>query len=244
MALDAAQFKAAIEALSNGSDLLNFHVSAVEAEKSRGIEESRKANAEAQALRRYKIALEKLPGFDKDADLDKFVDSIKTVTTKAGEADNTKLSLDQVVAELNKLRTDYTKTTAELAAEKARADEIKADSIKKTLRSKLVPALAEKIYGHDFVADHLITTGAVVLGDDESVQFVDGDKRIDMAAGLQRLLTGRPDIVKNSSRPGAGTAPPSGQGAKKFTPEQIQGMSKAEITANLADVKASLGIGV
>lgn len=241
--MDAALFKAAIEALPNGSDLLAFHVSQVETERNRGIEESRKANAEAQGLRKFKIAVEKL-GYVKDGDLEEFMGTLKVAKDKAGEADTAKMTLDQVTAELGKLKTDFGKTQAELNAERQKSTELKVANERKTLKSKLATVLAEKVYGHDFVADSLINAGQVVLGDNESVEFVDGDKRVALDAGLQRLLETRPDIVKNTSRPGAGTTPPQGGPAKKFTPEQLAGMDKDTIRANLSDVKKSLGVTV
>jgi len=241
--MDFSLFKSTIEALPQGSELMSFYVQAVEAEKNRGIEESRKANAEAQGLRKFKIASEKL-GYQKDQDVDAFFDSLKVATTKAGEADQTKMTLEQVTAELNKLKTDFGKTTTELGLEKQRAEALKLESTRKTLKAKLVSALNDKVYGPDFVVDSLINAGQVALGDNETVEFVEGDKRIGFDEGLQRLLSSRTDIVKNAQRPGAGSTPPQGGQAKKFTPEQIQGMDKETIRANLADVKASLGIKV
>ena len=243
MALDAGSFKVAIEALPNGSELMAYHVSAVEAEKTRGIDESRKANAEAQNLRRFKIAVEKL-GYQKDQDLDAFMDTLKVATTKAADADTAKLTLEQVTAELNKLKADYSKTVTELGAEKERAQEIQTQAIRRTLKSKLVSLLEPKVYGHDYVADSLINDGRVALGDNETLEFVDGDKRVNANEGLRRLLEQRTDIVKNGQRPGAGTAAPTGGTSQKFTLEQIQAMDKATIRANLPDVKASLGITV
>lgn len=241
MPMDTSSFKAAIEALPNGQELYGYHVQSVEAEKQRGIEESRKANNEAQNLRRFKIALEKI-GYQKDTDVDAFVDTLKVATTKAGEADQAKMSLEQVVKELNTLKNDYTKTSTELAAEKQRADELKLNATKKTLKSKLADVLRDRVYGHDFVIDSLITNGEVSLADDESVVFKSGDKTIDLNAGVAKLLETRTDIVRNGQKPGASTPPPQGRSGQKYTQEQINSMSREDIKANLADVKASLGI--
>lgn len=241
MALDASSFKVLLEGLPNGSEALAYHVGAVEAEKQRGIEESRKANAEAQALRKFKIAIEKL-GFNKDGDLDEFMTNLKLATEKASQTDAAKMTVEQITAELTKLKTDFSKTQTELAAERQRAEEIKRDATRKTLKAKLVSVLSDKVYGHDFVADGLINSGAVVLGDNDTVEFVDGDKRVDLDTGLRRLTEQRPDIVKNTQRPGAGSAAPATSGQKKYTIEQLQTLSKDDIRANLKDVKASLGI--
>lgn len=241
MALDATQFKQTIEALTNGSDLFSYHIGAVESEKQRGIEESRKANAEAQNLRRYKIAIEKL-GYNKDADLDEFMSSLKVATEKAGQADQAKMSLEQITQELTKLKSDFSKTSTELVAERQRADEIKQNAMKRTLKSKLVDQLRDKVYGPDFVVDSLITSGQVVLGDDESVQFIDGTNKLSLEQGIQKLLETRSDIVKNSQRPGASSTAPAGTTQVKYTQDQINLMSKDDIRANLKDIKASLGI--
>ena len=241
MALDATQFKTAIEGLPNGSELLAYHVGAVEAEKQRGIEESRKANSEAQNLRRFKIAVEKL-GYQKDADLEEFMGGLKVATEKAGQADQAKMSLEQLTQELSKLKTDFTKTSTELVAERQRADEIKQNSIRRTLKSKLTDVLRDKVYGADFVVDSLITSGQVSLADDESVTFVDGTNKLGLEQGIQKLLETRSDIVKNTQRPGASSTAPAGKPVARYTQEQINSMSKDDIRANLKDIKASLGI--
>ena len=80
------------------------------------------------------------------------------------------------------------------------------------------------------------------LADDESVVFKSGDKTIDLNAGVAKLLETRTDIVRNGQKPGASTPPPQGRSGQKYTQEQINSMSREDIKANLADVKASLGI--
>lgn len=242
MALDAGQFKSILEKLPEAKDLMEFHVHAVESEKQRGIEESRKANSEAQNLRKYKIGMEKL-GFNKEADeLDKFLESIQVTAKKAGEVDTAKMTLDQVTSELNKLKTDYTKTIAELNAEKKNAETIKAQAARKTIKAQLIEKLNDKVYGHDFVAETLINDGRVILGENDAVQFVEGDAKVSIDDGIKKLLETRTDIVKNQQRPGANSKAPAAKPAAKYSKEQIESMSPEDIRANLADVKASLGI--
>ena len=242
MALDALSFKAKIEAVEDGAEAYAFHVQSIETEKQKGIEESRKNNTENQKLRKYKMALEKL-GFEGDeAALDTYVDQMSELKNKATAAEQTKLSLDEVNTKLHELQTNFTKSQTDLAAERQRATELKIGSDKKAIKAKLVENLTGKVYGHDFVADGLINSNQVVLGDNDQIFWKDGENQIPLEDGLKKFIETRADIVINATRPGANSTPTSVNPGAKFSPEQLESMSQADIKANLADVKASLGI--
>jgi len=241
MPIELKEFKEKVESL--GPEFFEFYTTAVQAEQQRGISEKSAANREAQGMRQYKLALEKL-GFNKESDeLEAFIETLRSSTSKAKEADTQKLTLDQLSAELLKLQDSFGKTQTELATERKKSEELKLSSTRKTLKSKLSEALRDKVYGHDFVADSLINDGKVTLGDDDIVSFIEGDTKISYEDGIKKLLESRTDILKNSQRPGAGTAPnQQSKGTQKYTFEQLASMSKEDVKANLTDIKASLGI--
>jgi hypothetical protein len=239
--MDANEFKTKLEALQDGKDLYEFHVGLVNKERETGIKEKSDANKEAQNLRKYKIALEKL-GFNKDSDeLDAYIETLKASSFKAKEADNTKLTLDSVNSELAALRDKFLSAQNELTSEKKRAAEIALEVKKKTLKSKLTDSLRDKVYGHDFVADALINDNKVDLEND-TVFFKEGEAKVAFDDGIKKLLETRTDILKNGQKGGANSSPQSNTETKKYSIDQINGMSKEDIKANLKDVKASLGI--
>jgi hypothetical protein len=241
--MNASDFKAHLEALENGKDLYEFYVSSVETEKQRGISEVRERNKEAESLRKFKIAFEKL-GFNKESDeLDSYVETLKTSKSKASEADSTKLTLGEVNSELAALRDKFLAAQNELNTERKRASESALEAKKKALKLKLNTALNDKVYGPDFVADTLINDGKVDLEGD-TVFFKEGDAKVAFEDGIKKLLEVRTDILKNTQKGGAQSAPQQGSTNKKFSMEQIESMSKEDIKANLKDIKSSLGITV
>jgi len=240
--MDSAKFKAQLEALENGKELYEFYINAVETEKQRGISEVRERNKEAEGLRKFKIAFEKL-GFNKDDSLDDYIENLKKSAEKAKDADSAKLTLESVNSELSNLRKKFELTANELASEKKAKEAIALENKRKSLKLKLTDALKDKVYGHDFVADSLINDGKVDIDKDE-VYFKEGENKVAFNDGILKLLEERQDIIKNVQRGGAGSNPTTKDTGKKYTFEQIEKMSKDDIKANMADIKASLGITV
>jgi hypothetical protein len=237
--MDFETFKKALEGLTNGSELFEFYTAQVNKERDIGIEEKRKANSEAQNLRKYKKALENI-GFNREAEeLEPFIETLKASKVKAGELDTTKLSLDSVNAELADLRDKFMQAQNELTSEKKAREAIALDAKKKTLKAKLTEALRDKVYGHDFVADSLINDSKIDLENDNPY-FKDGDKKVSFEDGLKKLLEERTDILKNTQKPGANTSPNNSTNKKSFTREEVAKMSAEEIRANLATINSSL----
>lgn len=241
--MNASEFKARLEALDGGKDLYEFYVTSVESEKQRGITEVRDRNKEAESLRKYKIALEKL-GFNKGSDeLDSYIEVLKSEKTKASEADSTKITLENVNSQLSELQNKFAMAQNELSTERKRTSEVALEAKKKSLKSKLSDVLRDKVYGHDFVADSLINDGKVDM-DGENVFFKDGEAKVSFDDGIKKLLEARVDILKNTQKGGAGSNPNTNGSSKNFSIDQISSMSKEDVKVNLKDIKASLGITV
>lgn len=237
------EFRTAVAGLENADDLMEFFVSQVEVEKSRGISEKQKVNREASNLRRFKLAMEKL-GYTDETDLEAFTLAM-TEAKEAGQAvKDSGLKSNEVsdlTKQLQKLQKDFATTKTQLDDERKAAVELKTRADKNQIKAKLIEALKEKVYGHDLLADSLINNGQVAL-EAEEVVFIDGENRVGFDEGLKGLLDKRTDILKNTQKGGAGSTPKT-LDKKTFTREQIEGMSKEDVKANLADVKAALGIG-
>lgn len=237
------EFKAAISSLQDKDDLMEFFVSQVESEKQRGISERQKANREAQALRRFKIAMEKL-GYADDTDLEEFTGKMREAQEASQAVTESGLKSGEVTEltkQLKKLQQDFTTTKAQLDEEKKNALELKTRAERNQIKAKLIDALKDKVYGHDLLADSLISNGQVALEADDVV-FIDGENRVGFDVGLKSLLDKRTDILKNTQKGGAGSTPTTSD-KKTFTPEQIANMSKEDVKANLTDIKSALGIG-
>jgi len=237
------EFRSSVAGLENAEDLMEFFVSQVEVEKSRGISEKQKVNREASNLRRFKLALEKL-GYSDETDLESFTQAMaeaKEAGQAVKESGLKSTEVSELTKQLQKLQRDFATTKTQLDEERRSAVELKTKADRNQIKAKLIDALKEKVYGHDLLADSLINNGQVALEADEVV-FINGEDRVGFEAGLKGLLDKRTDILKNTQRGGAGSTPATSD-RKTFTPEQISSMSKEDVKANLADIKNALGIG-
>jgi len=242
--------KKALEAMQGGSefvDVLNTTLttekSAREAaenlakeEKQRGITEVNKRNKEAEGLRKFKIAFETLGYNSEDSTLDDFLEGITEKIKGGGGNGKGQGDLPPEVRELQKtmkkLEKDLTTTRTELESERAKANELKSKTFKSTMRSALLTALNEKVYGADLLADTLISSGKVKLDVDEStVLFVEGDNTLEFDEGVKKLLETRKDIIKNSQQAGGGSGGSGGDSNKNKTPaertKELRNMGRA-----------------
>lgn len=231
--------KSAVNSVDNADEIIEFVINSIESEKQRGIDSRRQANNEAKNLRKFKLALEKL-GYSNETDLDEYVDSLLSEKEELAAAGVTEGGVSEVMQQLKRLRKDFEKTQQELKSERDNAQQLRADSDRKAIKSRLTDALRDKVYGHDLLAEHLISNGQVTLEGDEVI-FIDGDDQVDFDQGVASLLEKRTDILKNGQKPGGGTTP-STSTKQKFSREQIASMSLEEVRANLQDIKQSLNI--
>ena len=234
------ELKAAVEKHEKKDDIVDYVVSAVEAEKQRGITEKRRANKEAEGLRAYKKAFEGL-GFDAssaESTLESFVEELQTTRTKAEQNGG---KSEEVLKQLKKLQKDFDKTKEELAAEKKASTELKTKADRKTIKAKLSDALRDRVYGHDLLADSLISNGKVALeAETDSVVFIDGDDTVEFDKGIQALLEQRTDILKNTQKSGARSSAKTTEAGTRYTEAQIRSMTADEIAADLENVRESM----
>lgn len=216
--MDAVQFRQMLEALPNGSEALDFYVSSIEAEKSRGISEVSKRNKENESLRKFKMAFDNL-GYDGTTDLSEYVQTLKSTTESITQKDST---LSDLQTQVKRLQGDFAKTQTELAAERQAAAELKTQAKQSKLKGVMIETLKDKVYGHDFVINDLIQSGRVDLVEDKPV-FVNDDKTtVSYDEGVKKLLESRPDIVKNTQRPGGGAQPNGGSQSGPQTDDQAR----------------------
>jgi len=207
--MDAVEFRQLLESLPSdkASAAIDFHLSTIEAEKTRGISEVQKRNKENESLRRFKIAFENL-GYDGQADITEFVGGLKATTETASQKD---VTLSDLQTQLKRLQGDFSKTQQELLTERQAATELKTTAKRETIRATLIDSLKDKVYGHDFLTNDLIGSGKVDLDEKGKVVFINEDQTtVSYEEGVKKLLETRPDIVKNGQRPGVSSQPTGG----------------------------------
>lgn len=167
----------------------------VDAEKQRGISETQQANKEAQALRKYKQAIEKL-GLKGDA-LD---DGVSELVKKLESLKDSKpaTEFEALAKTVNDLNDRIMKSETEKA-------QLKQSSARKTLESKLTNALKGKVQSDSFVVKALLNDNMFAVDEDgETVFYRDGDTKLDFSKGVEKFLASNPGIVINGQIGGAG----------------------------------------
>lgn len=199
------EIKQTLSKMENGNDLIEGIYQAIETEKLKGISESQKSNKEAQNLRKFKIAFEKL-GYNPDEnDLDTYIENITKTKEEAGKNKETKITLETLTKDFQSLRTNYEKTAGELAQERKLASELKEKNNRAKIKEILGTKMQHQIYGHDLIIDSFIANGSVGL-DNDTVVFLKGEDKIDMDTGIKNFIESRPDIVKLNQKGGADSA--------------------------------------
>ena len=214
------------------AEIMEFVRSAIENEKQTGISSKRKANAEAQNLRRWKTKLEEL-GYDGE-DPEAMAEWLAKQKAPAAPDAN------QPNPEIDKLRKEFKRAQEALAEKTAEAARVKATADSRAIKAKLTEALRDKMFGHDLLADTLISQGKVKLADDESVVFVNGEDELDFEKGVRKLLESRPDLLKNTQSPGAKSGNRQQSAAPRYTMDQLKTMSAEQIAADMDNVNASM----
>ncbi len=233
--------KSSLKGHAAENDVLEFVVGQIEKEKTTGIDSRRKANREAEGLReklkKVQASLTEL-GYpeEEDADLEGFLEGLKTKVKSSTQSESeTQKAVKKLQNQLKTLETQL--------AEKTKAEQdLRLKATVSRIKEALTKSLGDKIYGPGFVIDSLIASGAVALDDAEQVVWKNGDQSVPYETGLKTWIDKNPDVVKNQQKAGSASAAAQGPAQRKFTIEQMQGMSKDDIKANLKDIKQSLGI--
>jgi hypothetical protein len=236
--------KTALEALDGGKELFEVVTNEVtglktqvtdltkkvDSEKQRGIRESKQRNEEIERLKPFKKAIVDGLGYDPDdTELDSFVDELKGTLSSKTLTDDDKVKNSPAYKEMLTVQKKMQKQLD--ASEQARKDaEEKREALRqKTIRthvkSTLVSALSEKVYGADLLAESLISSGRVVTEDDEkTVVFKNGEDSVSFEEGIEKLLEERKDIVRNTQGGGGGSGGSGGtkdeKDPSKMTPEE------------------------
>ena len=214
--------KTALTALDAGDELYTAVLSAIDAEKQRGITEKHNANREAQGLRQNLTSLKAIMaelGYTDGADITSWAAETKVALENGKNGKAKDGELVELKTQLARMQGSLQTVQAALETEKTEKAELRTKAQRNLMRSKLTEALKDKVYGSDFLTTSLIAEGLVAVDEDgETVVFKNGDVAVPFDDGVTRLLTERKDIVKNSQRPGGGTdSRPGGGGGKAGT---------------------------
>lgn len=203
---------------------------AIEAEKSRGIDESRK---KGQSVQKYMTEANRLKdilrnaGIDPDEDIEQQISALKESIKEKPKSD-----LERQVLTLSK----QVKILTDGMAEKTKEAETEKGKYRNTkLTQVLGQSLGEKIHASDFVIKGLIRDGKVKLDENENPVWVDGETEIEFGKGVDSFLKQNNGIVKTTQTPGAGSSPGSGKSAKSMARAEFDNLAPADKMAYMKD---------
>lgn len=182
-----------------GEEKANVILSAIEAEKARGISESKKKGSEAQKLRselaKVKLEYKEVFGHEWEGDdVRTLFENAKQTTAKTASVNTNDFvpvrEFKRLTQQLEEERQEREKT-----AQKWRVGR---------LSQALTQAMGDKVYARDFVVQNLIDTGKVRLSEDDSVVYVDNDSEYPLDKGMEMFRKARPDVWKNTQAQGSG----------------------------------------
>jgi hypothetical protein len=172
---------------------------AIDAEKNRGIESSRKKGSENTKLlseiARIKDAIKdtlEIDDIPSDADLKELIGS----RVKKGS---------ETSSEFEKVKRDLAKLSAQLAEKEKQEAKLQQELTYKKINEKLATHMRDAFHGSDLLIKDIISSGRVKLIDDDNVVFLDGDSEIDILKGIESVKKSRPDLVKNIQQTGGGS---------------------------------------
>jgi predicted RNase H-like nuclease (RuvC/YqgF family) len=173
-------------------------VNAIEAEKQRGIDGSRKKGDEVKKhigeLNRLRDKIRELE-IDPDSDIDEQIESLKSkIKGGGGQAEWQR--------ESGKMQRQLKELTDKLAQKEQR----EAELVKSSALSKAAGYLKGKAHAHEEVSFRLFHEGKIGVGrDGSSIVWKDGDEELDLDKGISAYLKNRPDIVINGQKGGGGS---------------------------------------
>ena len=173
---------------------------AIEAERTKGITESRRKGEEVKKhitqVARYKDALRDTFGIDEipdDADLKEILAERAKPAKKADSDEKWKREID-------KLRKQF--------EDKERSEQALRQQLNgKKIADRLSSIMKDTFHGSDLIIKDFISSGRVKLTDDENVVWIDGESEIEVEKGVEAFRKSRPDLVKNVQKAGGGSYP-------------------------------------
>lgn len=147
---------------------------------------------------------------------------------------------DEIGAQMAQLEQKLKTLSDELTAEKQGRQAERDKRIGATKMNKALAALQAGNAANPEMLAKLVME-SIVVKDDDSLAYKDGDKELAVEEGITAFLAANPWAVKNTQNPGAGSKPPNGGvPLQSFTKAQIEGMTPDEINKNWDAVQASL----
>ena len=191
----------ALEGLENGLDLKGAILTAIEAEKTTGIEAHRKVNKEAEALRVHKKALETAGYTAESGDPQEWLAKILAENAKGKDSGKKLTDAEQKYNEVTERLLKSEKTIADITAKSEATERALAE---KTILGEVTKLAGGKIAAIDIVAKSFLSEGKLSLKDGEPVYHNDG---VDF--GLDKFLefvkAERPELILNDQAGGAGS---------------------------------------
>ena len=152
-----------------------------------------RVNAEAQALRKHKIALERLArdrGVEKVDDPDEFVNEIQAQLKGSKEKET---SVEQQLKLIQKKLEDSEKKAQTAESEKRVA----------SVKAKAQAEFSKFLYAPNLHLNQAIAAGLTMAEDGESLIWKEGDDILEFGEGLKRYVNKHKDDAKNTQVPGA-----------------------------------------
>lgn len=176
---------------------------ALEAEKQRGIEESRR---KGQDIKKYMTQANRYKDLLKTVELDPEAEDLQDqLAAKVTAGKSTATEFEKQLSAMQKQIKSLTQT----AEENAKIAQEKTQRYQRAKLSEVLKdKLGDKIYASDQVVKNLILEGRVKLAnDDETVTYMQEDgSELDLKRGLDSFLKANPSIVKNTQTPGSGSS--------------------------------------
>ena len=173
-------------------------LAAIEAEKNRGIEAANKKGAENAKLRRenegFKSAIKNTFEFDVTS-VDELPDALSKYKKTATVNTNDYVS-----------KADFELVRKQVADRDAKLETAERQMRNSKTAEKLGQILGDGFHAKDLLIKGMIDAGQVRLTESGDVVFIEGDDEVEAVKGVESLKKKRPDLVKNTSKPGSGGA--------------------------------------
>ena len=173
---------AKLETIEGGAEIVNALKS-----------EFKKRNDEAANHRTAKNKMLEMLGLTDNDDVEGSLSelmALKKSGVKSDEVTGLKKEIEKIKNELK------TEKEAKAAERQKRIDAIRL--------SKAISALNDKAVRPDEVSRLILDK--IVVKDDESIAFQDGETELDVEAGISKWLEARPEFMKSKQSPGSGSA--------------------------------------
>ena len=199
----------------------------INAEKQKGITEYQKKDGELLKLKNFI----KESGFDSDRH-GTLKEYIKSISTKAANSDNDKVTINSLTEKLNELTETFatSQRVQKEATEKANTE---------SLRSVLTSELGSKVFGAGFIIDNLLRKGDVKKVDGKDIFSVDGVD-LDLKTGINKFLENNRDIVRSTPTDGRGV-PVAGADEHK---DYADMSNPSDVQGNMSEMSKEFGIEI